>query len=79
MQDLSTAQAVQVQPQANQTQAPEQLPQPKSGAISELEANQRQVARLYHQLASQHCSLLEFLSLAPKGCEPWLQIKPSPD
>jgi hypothetical protein len=73
MPDAQALAPIQVPPQANLTQAPALLPPPKSGAMPDLEANHRQVARLYHQLASQHCSLLQFLSLAPKGCEPWLQ------
>ena len=72
MPDAAALQPIQVRPQANLTQAPAQLPAPKSGSMRDLEANQRQVARQYHQLASQHCLLLAFLQAAPDGCAPWL-------
>jgi hypothetical protein len=75
MPDAQALQPIQVQPQANLTQAPQKLPAPKSGAVPNLEANHRQVARQYHQLASQHCGLLQFLLLAPEGCKPWLNIE----
>lgn len=76
MPDAAALQPIQVQPQASLTQAPAKLPAPKSGAMRDLEANQRQVARQYHQLANQHCLLLAFLQAAPEACAPWLQDSP---
>lgn len=61
----------QVSPQASLTAVPQPLPQPASGAIQELETNHQQVAKRYHQLASQMCRLLEFLQLPTESCEPW--------
>ena len=43
------------------TVKPAPLPQPQSGQLPELEANHREVARAYHQLASRYCQLLAFL------------------
>ena len=63
----------QVKPEASLTAVPQPLPQPASGAISELEANHRAVAKAYHQLASQMCRLLTFLQLPTEGCEPWMK------
>ena len=63
--------AIQVPPPANLTTAPQALPQPPTGRIQDLEANHRDVARAYHQLATQVCSLLAFLQMPPEGCEPW--------
>lgn len=65
------ADPIQVPPPANLTTAPQELPQPSSGRIQELETNHREVARAYHQLATQVCSLLAFLQMTPEGCEPW--------
>ena len=70
-----------VSPQANLTKVPQELPQPSSGAIETLEENHRQVAKAYHQLASQMCRLLTFLQLPTEGCEPWTKSttnKPAP-
>lgn len=62
---------IQVQPEASLTVAPLPLPQPASGRIQELETNHRDVAKAYHQLASQMCRLLDFLQIKREGCEPW--------
>lgn len=62
---------IEVKPQANLTATPKPLPQPPSGRIDDLEANHRQVAKAYHDLASQMCRLLAFLQLPTEGCEPW--------
>lgn len=62
---------IEVKPQANLTSVPKELPQPPSGQIADLEANHRQVAKAYHDLASQVCRLLTFLQLPTEGCEPW--------
>lgn len=65
------ADPIEVQPPANLITRPKPLPQPASGAIQELEANHREVAKAYHDLASQTCRLLQFLQLSTEGCEPW--------
>ena len=57
-----------VPPPANLTAPPAPLPPPASGRVPDLEANHLQVARAYHQLASQLCRLLEFLEQAPSEC-----------
>lgn len=62
---------IEVSPPANLIAPPRPLPQPRSGAISELESNHQQVAKAYHGLASQMCRLLEYLQLPTEGCEPW--------
>jgi hypothetical protein len=62
---------IEVKPQANLTAVPKVLPQPPSGQIADLEANHREVAKAYHDLASQMCRLLAFLQLPTEGCEPW--------
>ena len=43
------------------TVKPAPLPQPQSGQLPELEANHREVAKAYHQLANRYCQLLAFL------------------
>lgn len=65
------ADPIEVQPPANLITRPKPLPQPASGAIQELEANHREVAKAYHNLASQTCRLLAYLQLPTEGCEPW--------
>lgn len=60
-----------VKPEANLTAVPLPLPQPATGRIQDLEANHVQVARAYHQLASQVCRLLVFLQVPTEGCELW--------
>lgn len=60
-----------VPPQANLTAAPKLLPQPRSGRIQDLEANHRDVAKAYHQLASQVCRLLQYLQADSEECKPW--------
>lgn len=50
---------------ANLTVKPAPLPQPKSGQLPDLEANHREVARAYHQLANRFCQLLAFLQEPP--------------
>ncbi len=62
---------IQVPPEASLTAAPPPLPQPATGRIQDLEANHRDVARAYHQLASQMCRLLDFLQIKREGCELW--------
>lgn len=61
-----------VPPQANLTVAPKALPQPPTGHIQDLETNHREVAKAYHQLASQLCRLLQFLQLGSEDCKPWM-------
>lgn len=65
------ADPIEVQPPPNLITRPKPLPQPASGAIQELEANHRDVAKAYHNLASQMCRLLAYLQLPTEGCEPW--------
>lgn len=65
------ADPIEVKPEASLTVAPRPLPQPPTGRIQDLEANHRDVAKAYHQLASQTCRLLAFLQLPTEGCEPW--------
>lgn len=60
-----------VPPPPNLTAPPAPLPPPASGRVPDLEANHLQVARAYHQLASQLCRLLEFLEAAPSDCQAW--------
>lgn len=62
---------IRVPPPANLIAAPQPLQQPRSGRIQDLEANHREVAKAYHQLASQMCGLLAFLQIKNEGCEPW--------
>ena len=67
-------QPVQVPPQANLTAPPQPLPPPASGQMSDLEANHRQVAKQYHQLAAQVCGLLKFLQIPHRSsrlCSQW--------
>ena len=56
-----------VPPPPNLTAPPQALPPPTSGRLRDLEANHREVARRYHQLASQMCLLLSFLQLPSDG------------
>lgn len=65
------ADELKVPPPPNLTAPPAPLPPPASGRVRDLEANHRQVARAYHQLASQLCRLLEFLEQAPSDCQAW--------
>lgn len=51
-------------PPANLTTPPAPLPPPASGALRDLEANHRTVARLYHQLAIRYCGLLQHLQVS---------------
>lgn len=62
---------IRVLPEASLTAAPRPLPQPPTGRIQDLEANHREVAKAYHQLASQMCRLLDFLQIKREGCEFW--------
>lgn len=64
-----------VPPPPNLLSPPAPLPPPASGRVPDLEANHQQVARAYHQLASQLCRLLEFLEQAPTECQAW---RPTP-
>jgi hypothetical protein len=59
---------ISVPPPANTTAPPQQLPLPRSGRVPDLEANHLAVARLYHQLANQHCRLLAHLQIHPPAC-----------
>lgn len=68
---LAAAQALQpvpVPPPPNLLTPPPQLPPPRSGRLPDLETNHRQVAQLYHQLASQLCQLLQYLQAPTRGC-----------
>lgn len=68
---MPAPEAIEVSPQANLITPPRPLPQPRSGEVAELEANHRQVAKAFHDLASQMCRLLAHLQLPTEGCEPW--------
>ena len=57
---------------ANLLAAPRPLPQPVDGEIRTLERNHLAVTRSYHQLATQTCGLLKFLTADPPGCSAWL-------
>lgn len=59
---------IKVPPPANLTAPPQPLPQPASGQMRDLELNHRQVAKAYHQLASQMCLLLAFLEINHDNC-----------
>lgn len=65
------ASLIQVPPAPNLTTPPPPLPPPASGQMRDLEANHQQVARAYHQLASQLCRLLAHLQVAPRECSRW--------
>lgn len=65
------ASEIKVPPSPNLTAPPPPLPPPASGRVPDLEANHRQVARAYHQLASQLCRLLAFLEVEPTECKAW--------
>lgn len=65
------ASPIKVPPPANLTVPPQPLPPPASGKTRDLEANHQQVARAYHQLASQVCRLLAFLQAQPPECSRW--------
>lgn len=62
---------IKVPPPPNLTTPPPPLPPPASGRMADLEANHRQVARSYHQLASQLCRLLALLEADPPECKAW--------
>jgi len=63
---------IKVPPPSNATAPPRQLPPPASGQMRDLEANHQQVARAYHQLASQHCRLLQYLEIQHGECQAFL-------
>ena len=65
-------QPLKVPPPANLLAAPRPLPQPADGQIKTLERNHLDVTRLYHQLATQTCGLLQHLQAGSSGCSPWL-------
>lgn len=65
------APTVKLLPPASLTMPPQALPMPASGRMPDLEANHRETARLYHLLASQMCSLIDYLQAPMQGCEPW--------
>lgn len=67
---------IRVPPPANLTMPPEPLPPPASGAMRDLEANHRQVARQYHQLASQTCLLLLYLEINHDACSRYVGTTP---
>ncbi len=48
------------------------LPQPASGRMPDLEANHRDVARLYYGLAARFCGVLAAIDSMPSGCAPFL-------
>jgi len=52
---------IKVPPPPNLLTPPQALPPPASGRVPDLEANHRQVAQAYHQMASQLCQLLAFI------------------
>lgn len=56
---------INVPPPPNLLVPPLPLPAPASGRLRDLEANHLQVARQYHQLASQMCQLLLYLQVPP--------------
>lgn len=62
-----------VPPPANLLAAPRPLPQPENGQIKTLERNHLAVTRAYHQLATQTCGLLKYLSADPPSCNEWLK------
>lgn len=70
------ASPIKVPPPPSLTAPPAPLPPPRSGLIPDLEANHQQVARAYHQLASQLCRLLEFLEAAPPECQKFQAQRP---
>ena len=72
-------QPIKVPPSANSTRPPPSLPQPQTGAMPDLEANHRQVAEAFHQLAAQLCSLLKYLEIEHRECLPYLQEPGGPD
>ena len=67
------ARPIPVPPPPNVTAPPQPLPPPASGRMADLEANHREVARLYHQLASQTCRLLQYLQITPDECKPFMR------
>lgn len=71
MPDPGVTQPLPVKPEASLLLPPRRLPgPPRSGKPEDLEANHRQVARVYHQLASQLCGLLIYLQAPTDGCPP---------
>jgi hypothetical protein len=69
---VQAPQPIQVPPPPSLLQPPPQLPQPASGRMPDLEANHREVAKAYHQLAAQLCALLTFLESATNDCDRYL-------
>ena len=77
----TTVERLPVPPPPNLTIAPQPLPPAPSGLVPALEANHRQVALQYHQLAQQLCLLLAYLQLTHPDCTPWTKNttnKPKP-
>lgn len=68
MPDLEATTPVKVPPQASLLTPPPRLPPPRSGQLQDLESNHREVARRYHQVASQLCELLIYLQGPTEGC-----------
>lgn len=70
----TTVEPIAVPPPANLLMAPLPLPPAPSGQMPDLEANHRAVAKAYHQLAAQMCSLLAFLQIdTGQDCTPWMK------
>lgn len=70
---------IKVKPQASLTQPPQPLPNPTSGAMPDLEANHREVAQAYHQLATRLCGLLRHLEIEHRECLPYLSDPAGPN
>ena len=62
------SQPLKVQPNASLLTPPPPLPPPRSGQLKDLEANHREVARRYHQVASQLCQLIDYVVGPVDGC-----------
>lgn len=70
---VSPPPSIKVPPAPNLTAPPEALPPPTSGLLPDLEANHREVAKAYHQLAARLCGLLQYLEIEHRECMPYLQ------
>lgn len=74
-----TPDPLRVPPPPNLTRAPDTLPQPASGRMPYLEANHRDVARLYFGLAAWFCGVLIAIDAMPTGCAPYLLMDENED
>lgn len=74
-----TPDPLRVPPPPNLTRAPDTLPQPASGRMPDLEANHRDVARLYFGLAAWFCGVLIAIDAMPTGCAPYLLMDENED